>query len=157
MPATFKTKYAAAAAVALTLNALANDAARQSTVVDNSVNLYLDALVSLSLRTAAGALDADPVVEVWAYAVGQGGVYTDGATGVDAAFVLPTNPNLRFLGVVQIHTADTLTYSAPMSIAQAFGGVLPSAWGLIVVNRTGLALNGAGNAASYIGVQAQTT
>lgn len=157
MPATFKAKYAAAAAITLTLNGLANDGARQSAVVDNAVNLYLDSLVSLALRTAAGALDADPVVEIWAYAVGQGGIYTDGATGADAAFVLPANPNLRLLGVVQIHTADVLAYSAPMSVAQAFGGVLPSAWGLVVANKTGLALNAAGNAASYVGVQAQTT
>ena len=154
-----KPVYAAAAAITCTLTTLANAASRQSLVVDNTANLYLDALVSLTIKTAAGSLATTPYVDVFAYALadaaGAGPNYTDAATGTDAAFTLATNYNLKQIGRVNVNAAATNTYSPPFSVAQAFGGNLPSKWGIVVNNQTGLALDASIHSASYIGVQLQ--
>ena len=156
---TIRPTYAAAAVIACTLTGLANGASRQSAMQDNSVNLFLDALVSLTLKTAAGTLSTTPYVDVFAYALGDaagaGPNYTDGATGADAGFTMPANTNLKQIGRVNVNSAASNTYSPPMSVAQAFGGNLPLRWGLVVTNSSGLALDAAVSGASFIGVQMQ--
>jgi len=156
MATVFKPVYASVATLTCTLNSLASAGARQSTVVDNTTNLYLDALVAGTFKTAAGTLGVSAVVSLYVYALSDGAAYTDGATGSDAAFTLPTTPNLILLRQVSVNTAAVAVACSPASIALAFGGTLPLKWGIVVVNSTGLALDvSAGGTLSFIGINAQ--
>lgn len=150
-----KLSYAAFAAITCTLTSLASGASRSSTVVDNTTNEYLDALVGLTVKTAAGTLVANAAVNVYVYAITDGSAYTDGVTGVDAAFTLPTVPNLKLAQVVVVNAAAASASSSPFSAALAFGGTLPQKWGIVVSNQTGLALDTVVGSASYMGVSTQ--
>lgn len=155
--ATVNVKYATNAAITITLNSLASSqtAMRASTSVDNSVNLYVDALVAVVLATATGTPANDQAVYVYAYGQIDGTNYTAGVTGSDAAFTATNPPNLPLIGVVAFPAQNTTaTTYGPFSVAQAFGGVLPTKWGIVVENFTGLALASASMSANYTGINA---
>lgn len=159
--ATNKLLYTGPTTITCGLDGLGSGSARASTVIDNSTNLYLDVLLQLQIQTALGSLGSNPVIYVYAYGISQGGNYTDGVTGTDANFTLPTTPNLKLVQIFNINTANTVQYSSPFSIAAAFGGILPKKFGIVVSNQSGLALNGTAgqqvdNIASYFGVQVQS-
>ena len=155
MATTTKTLYPGRTAITITLNSLSNSSTvgRASTVVDNTANLYLDALVSLTIQ-ASGSVGTNPIVSVFAYAVGDNSNYTDGVTGADASYTLLTTPNLRLMDVINVNNTTAFT-SAPKSVANAFGGVLPPKWGIVVVNNSGVALAAAAQTASYEPIQVQ--
>jgi hypothetical protein len=144
--------------ITITLNALASSATvgRASTVVDNTTNLYIDALVQVIINMpAAGSPANDKAVYVFAYATANGGTnYTDSITGTDAGFTRTDPPNLRLIGTINCPASNKSYTSSPMSVAAAFGGVLPDHWGIAVFNFTGLTLNAASNSAFYQGVYA---
>lgn len=125
-----------------TLASLANGSARQSTVVDNTANLYLDALVMLKVKSGASGVSSTGTVNVYAYATVDGGTtYTEGASGSDAAITLTSPPNAILIGVINV-VANAVTYvGGPFEVAKAFGGVLPDHWGIIVENKSGAALD----------------
>jgi hypothetical protein len=162
MPATSKLAYSASTPITCTLNPAATgigtNSARNSTVVDNTVNLFLDALVGVSVKTAAGSLATSPYVNVYAYAIVDGTNYTDqdrmASAGLDGAFTLGGSPlNVKLIGTVNLKTAATATYGGLFSVASAFGGSLPPKWGIVIENQSGLALdNSAPGAVSYYGV-----
>lgn len=155
--ADIKNKYAASAAITITLASLASAAAREGTVIDNATNLYLDALVYVACKLAAGTPASDKAIYVYAYGSEDGTNFGDNVTGADAALTMRSPTNLRLIGVINTPDAGGLTYkSQPMSVAAAFGGVLPREWGIVVENKTGLALDATGNAASFTGVMAQS-
>lgn len=144
--ATIQSLYGSVTNLTVTLTSLASSATagRESTVVDNSSTLYLDALVQGHVKLLTGTPANDKCVYVYAY----GSVadvntdLTDAATGTDAAFTHTDPPNLKLLGVINAPAAGGLTYKAgPWSVAAAFGGVLPPRWGIVVRNYTGLALS----------------
>lgn len=134
-------------AITCTITSLANasgpyGAGRASTAVDNTTNLFLDALVTVKVKTSASALANDKSVYVYAYGTTDGGTtYGDGITGSDAAFTATNPPNLRLIGVINCVSTSTTYVSAAMSVAAAFGGVLPDHWGIFVVNFTGQTLD----------------
>ena len=66
-------------AITCTLASLANGSAREATVVDNSVNLYLDALVMLKVKSGAASTSSTGYVNVYAYGTVDGGS-TSGST-----------------------------------------------------------------------------
>lgn len=148
-------------AITITLTSLANasgvnGAGRASTAIDNTANLFLDALVSLKIKTSASALANDKAVYVYAYGTSDGGTdYTDGITGSDAAFTATNPPNVRLIGVINAVASSTTYVGGPFSVAAAFGGVLPDHWGIFVVNFTGQSLDASVASAWYQGVQAQ--
>jgi hypothetical protein len=146
-----KLAYAAAAGITITLNSLADLAARESTVVSNTTNKYLDALVTASLTPAVAP--GSPL-ELYVYASVDGGTdYTDSATGADAAFTASKLRNARHLGSVRFEASGTaLVRAGPFSVAELFGGVLPEKWGIIALNETGQALASSSNSAEYQGV-----
>lgn len=142
----------------VTLASLASGSARESTVIDNSTNLFLDALVMLKLKTGAGTIGTDPYAYVYAYATVDGGTtYTDPATGSDAAITLTNNTKATLLGWVNLAATATTYKGGPWSVARAFGGYLPQKWGIIVLNNCGVALDAteANHAKLYQGIQAQ--
>ncbi|MDE1766573.1 MAG: hypothetical protein KGI27_09945 [Thaumarchaeota archaeon] len=145
-------------AITITLASLTNAAFRQSTAVDNTTNLFLDALVSVVIKTAAASTSSTGYVAVYAYGTTDGGThYTDGASGTDGAFTPTTPPNIRLIGLINAVANSTTYVGGPFSVAAAFGGVLPDHWGIIVENETGATLDAtaANFVADYQGWQNQ--
>ncbi len=129
-------------ALTITLASLANNGQRQSTVVDNTTNLFLDALVALSIKSAAASTSATGFANIYAFGTSDGGTtYSDGAGATDAAITLTAPPNMRLIGVINI-VANAVTYKGgPFSVRAAFGGVLPDHWGIVVENKSGAAFD----------------
>jgi hypothetical protein len=145
-------------AFTLTIASLANNGQRASTAIDNTTNLFIDALVQLVIKTNAAGTSATGYVNVYAYATADGGTtYSDGATGTDAGITLTSNPNMVLIDQIACVANATTYKSKVVSIAAAFGGILPDHWGIAIENKTGAALDStAGNhKAFYQGIQAQ--
>ena len=131
--------------ITVTVASLTNSSARASTAVDNTTNLFLDALVGGKVKSAAAATSATGTVNVYAYGTTDGGTtYSDTATGTDAAITLTVPPNARLIGVINV-VANATTYEfGPFSVASAFGGQLPASWGVIIENKSGATLDATG-------------
>jgi hypothetical protein len=159
--AEIKNKYGTSnQAITITLNSLANDGKRESTAVDNSTNLFFDALVQVKIATnASNDSTGDKSVYIYAYGTADGGTtYSGNASGTDSSF--GTDPqqlaNCKLIAVIYAPTKNMTYESDLMSIANAFGGKLPEKWGIVGHNMTGYALNSSGNGAFYQGVLAQS-
>lgn len=138
--ANLKQGIGASTALTITVASLANAAARESTIVDNSSNLFLDAMITFKLKVAA-SLASDKTIYVWLFASEDGTIIDDNATGVDAAITLRSPHNFKGPFIINTPT-DSLTYNAILtSVASFFGGVMPKKWGVIVENKTGQALS----------------
>lgn len=140
--------------ITITIASLANGSSRQSTVVDNTVNLYSDALVLLKIRTGGSGTSATGVVSVYAFGTVDNTIYSENAGATDAAITLTANPNVRLIGILNVAANATTYYSPVFSVASAFGGTMPAKWGIIINNGTGGTLDAtAGNhSATYQGV-----
>jgi hypothetical protein len=149
MPVTTAT-YASAATVTISFAGLANAAYQESTAVDNnSTTNYIDCHVGGLLRV--GTLTAVGTITFYAYGSYDGTEFTGGVTGVDNAMAWGTDGRLNelgyqtlpILGVVGTSATDDDEYIefGPFSIAQAFGGVVPRKWGIVVLNSTGAAFH----------------
>lgn len=150
--ATIKTAYAASANFTLTLASLASSATagRESTAIDNTTNLYLDAIVQIKVALQSGTPGSDKGVYIYAYGSEDGSTYTDNASGSDAAITLRDPTALTCIGVIPCPAAGGLTYeSQPMSIAAAFGGFMPRKWGIVVRNYTNVTFSAAEGDHSY--------
>lgn len=149
----FKQEFAGDTSMTITLNSLANGSARESTVVDNSSNKYVDALIRLHIKLATGTPASDKLINVYAYGSEDGSNYGDNVTGADAAVTMRSPTNLKLVATIYTPDSGGLTYkSHPFGIAWAFGGILPVKWGIVVENRSGLALDTTNNALAYNGV-----
>lgn len=155
--ADIKTAYGASVNMTVTnLHSLGSSATAgwQSAVVDNSDSAakWLDVLVQVVLDFANTAPGSDKCVYVYAYG-GIGTTYSNPATGSEGAITLAnisTNAqNLRLIGRVEYTTQDEVAESSPMSVAAAFGGVMPAKWGLVIMNFSGAALAASGNTVTY--------
>jgi len=154
-----KTKYGTSTAITCTLASLASNGARESTVVSNTTDLFLDALVMVKVKSNATGTSATGYVNVYAYGSADAGTtYSDTATGTDAAITLTAPPNVRLIGVINVVANATTYKSGPFSVAAAFGGVLPEKWGIIIENKSGAALDATegSHAKFYQGVLAQS-
>ena len=137
-----KLQYATSTAMTITLASLATGSARESDAVDNTSNKYLDALVYLAIPLQTGSPGSDKLINVYVYGSEDGTNYTDNATGSNAALTLRSPTNLKQVEAIFTPDSGALTYkSNPISIAKAFGGVLPRKWGIVVENRTNLTFN----------------
>lgn len=155
--ADIKLKYPASnadtVALTITLASLASSATlvagRESTAVDNRVNLDLDALVG-GLVTV-GTSPTGGRLEVWAYAarkIVSGTPTYNFVTGSDAAVTFASvnqrNAALRLLWSAACDTTTDRPYHMPpTSIAEAFGK-LPPFWGIVLFHSTGVNLNATG-------------
>ncbi len=146
--------------ITITLNSLASSGTvgRASTVVDNSTNLDLDALVHVILSQSASAVANDKAFYVFAYGSYDGTTYPEGVTGSDAGYTLngasgALTTALRLIGICPAVASATYGFG-PFSVAAAFGGVLPPKWGIIVLNFGGQTLAGSGCSALFTRVQA---
>lgn len=164
--ADIKSKYAAAATITISLASLASSssklAGQESNAVDNTTNLYVDALVSGKIRVGTSPT-ASKSIEVWAYSsIGDTPTYPDVFDGTDSAETV-TSDGVKFgcLKLLKSFATESTSgrdyFLANESIAQLFG-YMPKYWGLFVTHDTGVALDStAGNHAfSYVGCQYQT-
>jgi len=135
--ADYSIKYASLAAISCTLTSLADGNSRESAVIDNTSNVYVDVQIRLKLNGQSGGTG---LVHVWLYAAIGDTVYTDGATGSDAAFTTANRLNAVALGSVRMNAANSVT-KVFTGIAAKFGGVMPEHWGIIVENQSGAALS----------------
>lgn len=152
---TVKTQYSGSGtSITITLTSLANGSARQSTAIVNTSNLFLDAVVQVTVKTNAAGTAAQGYVNVYAYGTADNGTtYGDNVTGTDGAVTLVSPPNLFLLGTITANVNAITFKSNPMAVAQAFGGVLPEKWGIVVENQTGAALDATGpHTAKYEGI-----
>lgn len=124
--------------ITITLASLANSGAATSSAIDNSTNLYLDALVDIVVNVAATPT-ATGAVEIYTLAS------VDGTNFEDVA-------NAKQIGVLS--TVTTGSYRGVFSVAAAYGGSLPVQWKLYVKNIAGSAFASTGNSAQYRGVYA---
>lgn len=156
-----------AQAITITLASLANGSARESTAIDNTSNVYLDVLAQVGIDLAdAGTIGSDKKVYVYAYGTVDDAPYTpmypDRVTGVDAAITLDSPTQLKLIGVIEcgsyVTVTKTIFTSEPLSVAQAFGGILPERWGIVIENKTNIAFRAAetNQKKLYQGVYAQT-
>lgn len=144
--ANVKTAYGAEAqAITCTLASLASSATagREATAIDNTSNLWLDALVALVVKTGAITPGNDKAVYVYVAATIDAATPTwpDKFTGADAAITFDSPVNVRLLGVINAPLASATYKGGPWSVAAAFGGALPEKWSIAVRNYTGGALD----------------
>ena len=158
--ADIKTKYAASAAVNITLASLKSTSARASSAISNAVPLFLDAFIQLKLTSTVTGVSASGTVNVYAYGSIDGGLtYSDNAKGINTAHSFSTDPpNVRLIGIMNVNKNNSVFQGPPMSVAAAFGGILPDKWGIIVHNRTGVSIRNSASQtqASYKGVWTQS-
>ena len=126
--ATVKIAYAASSAIVC---AASTDATwRQSTAIDNTSNLYDDALVLYSVSTGTVTGNKQAIVYVYA---GVGTTYEGSATGTDGQYNATTAPvSLAQAYVVPTPVTGTTGTAVAFGVAQFYGGVLPPKWGVIV-------------------------
>lgn len=161
--ATTTINYASPASVTITVTSLADSGYRESTAVDNSTNKYIDALVGGKIQI--GAPSADGTIAIYAYGSYDGTEYSAGLTGSDGTVTWGTTGstgldgylNLPLLGVISVDATDDNDDArwGPFSVAQAFGGILPQKWGIVIKNSTGASLHATGtnNECQYTGIK----
>lgn len=160
--ATGKLTYSAAQTVTITLTSLAAGGYRESTAVDNGTNRYIDAHVGGIIQIGAVGATTGQTIDIFAYGTYDGTNYTAGMTGSDAGITWGTNTSvlgyldLKFLGSVAVEGTDDNDDRkwGPFSVASAFGGKLPSKWGIVVRNGTDVAFHATGtnNECQFIGI-----
>lgn len=153
--ASVKEAFGAANAFTITLNSLASSgtAGRESTVVDNSSGLYIDALVEVRINYPNSAPANDQVIYVYAYGSLDGTNYPEGLTGSDAAYTFLGSAGalktaLRLIGVIPANQNTDKRYG-PFPVAPAFGGIMPPKWGIATLNYSGQTLAASNNSAQY--------
>lgn len=140
-------------AITCTFTSLANNGQRCAAAIDNTSNLFLDALVQIKIKTGNASTSTTGFVNIYAYGTADGGTnYSDGVSGTDASATLTSPPNVRLIGVVNCVANSTTYVGGPFSVAQAFGGQLPDHWGIVVENKTGGTLDASIGSAWYQGV-----
>jgi hypothetical protein len=156
---TFETKYGTEKqSITITIASLTNTSVRGSLVVDNTSNLFLDALVQVQIKSGAASTSATGYVNIYAYGTvdAADSLYTEGSTGTDQSITLTVPTNARLIGTLNM-VANAITYvSEPMSVAAAFGGILPEKWGIFVENQSGGTFDGTTAFAYYQGILGQS-
>lgn len=140
-----KITYATSAAITCTINTLASSATvgRSCLAIDNSSNLYDDALVALAIKTGAGAPANDKAIYAYIFGSEDGTNFDQeesNAPGTDAAYTINAPTIFKGPIVIPVLTAAKV-YLKTFTIAQFFGGVMPRKWGFIIVNYAGQSLD----------------
>lgn len=125
-------------------------AGRESTLIDNTTNLYIDALVQGVITVGTTPTAATQIiVYVWGSSVSPATTAIDVIDGTDSAETI-TSAGVRnsFMKIGAVLDVDAATsnvgYPFSFGVAQLFGGVMPPYWGLFVAHNTVAALNATG-------------
>jgi hypothetical protein len=151
--ADIKEKFGTATAFTKTNANLASSATAgwKSNSIDNSANLYDDALVHVELAAVNTAPANSKAIFLYAYALvdGSGSAYTSSGDGTpDGNEGTITFPDvtanaipLPLLGVIPYPVQNKAINAGPFSVAKCFGGVLPPKWGICMINHSGMTLS----------------
>jgi len=114
----------------------------ESSAVDNSGNLYQDALIQFSISFGASAPAGDKALYIYAYGAMSSTFSSPitGSQGLVTAGNALTGTNIRPLYVMTLGTASQTLISPPISVNTTFGGVLPPKWGIFILNDAGSTL-----------------
>lgn len=136
-------------------------AGRESTQIDNTSTLYMDALVQGKVTVGTTPTANTQIgIYVWGADTSLATTAIDVLDGTDSAETL-TNTGVLFSALkpgavitVTAATSDVGYNFAPFSVAALFGGVMPKFWGLYVAHNTGVNLNATGgnHAFSFNGI-----
>jgi len=164
---TIKPLYAASATITITLASLASSssfvAGREATAIVNTSNLYDDALLSGKIRVGTTpTINTQILIYVFA-ALDDAPTYPDVFDGTDSDETLTSAGVGRgFLKLAAVLDVDATTSDrdypfGPVSVAQLFGGHLPTRWSVFVTHNTGVNLNSTGgnHFIKYDGIQYQ--
>lgn len=121
----------------------------KSNAIDNSSNLYLDALVSIELAAVNTAPSNSKAIFLYAYSLIEGTAYASAGDGtIDGTEGTLTFPDfttlavvLPLLGIVPYPVQNKAINSPAFSVAACFGGILPVKWGIAMLNHAGMTLN----------------
>lgn len=144
--------------ISCSIASLANNGQRESDAIDNTSNSFLDSYVMVKVKTGGSSVASTGTVNIYAFGtVDNGTSYSGGATGVNAGITAGASPNMPLIGVISASVAGTTYVGGPFSIGQAFGGVVPAKWGIMIENKTGAVLDSTeGNHAKlYQGIAAE--
>lgn len=130
-------------ALTITQTSLGDAAGRESTVVSNTTDKFLDVLITGKLKTQnSGTISAPSAVYYYAYGSVDGGTeYPDAVTGADAAITMNNPTQLKLLGVIYVAAINTTYKGGPWSLASLYGGKMPEKWGVVVYNDCGTAFS----------------
>jgi len=152
--ADLKLSYGTASDLTITLAGLASDAnlltGRESATIDNTSALVLDYLVSGKITTGTSPTAAKSI-EVWAVGSWDGTNWPDVFDGTESAETITSSDIkasiCRYIAAMATSATSNVAYHfGPVSLAAAFGGVLPPKIVLFNTHSTGVALNAtAGN------------
>lgn len=167
--ATVTSNYGTAAALTITLTGLASSATltagRESDVVDNATNKFVDAIVQGKIHVnESSAITANTTIAVYVYASFDDSPATtnigiiDGADSAEDFGNTGQRDSCVKLGCVMSPTVTTtnLSYAvAPFSVAQLFGGNMPKYWGVWVTHSTGqnLGATATNHVIEYVGIK----
>lgn len=151
-----KVTYGTNTSMTLTTTTMSNATYRQGPVIDNSSDKYVDALVQLTVVPATSGTGSTGHIIAFAYGTVDGGTtYPDNVTGT-AGDLTPYSPvGLVPIGVIPCNAnsgTQASFKSNPMSVARAFGGILPQKWGIVYMNLSGATLPASSISASYQGI-----
>lgn len=147
--ATIKPVYGSPVTITCTLASLASDttlvSGRQSAVVNNSGSAIIDALLGGKIRVGTSPTN-NRLIEVWLFGSYDGTTFTAGLGAGDSAMSLTNKRSLMSLfQVIETFSTSDVTYEfGPRSVAAAFGGVMPTQWGVGIIQNTGVALHATG-------------
>jgi hypothetical protein len=154
--ANVKIAYDASSAVTISLASLATSATwvagRESTLISNTTNLYLDYLLAGQITVGTTPTSATQI-RIYAVApLNDTPTWPDVFDGTDSAETI-TSVGVRdgFAKIASVINVDSTTsnrayYFGPISIASLYGGSLPTRWAIFVTHNTGVNLNAtAGN------------
>jgi hypothetical protein len=147
-------------AMTITLANLSNSAYRSSSYVDNSSNVYIDAMVRVKVGIGT-TTSSDQAVYVYGYGSEDGVLFDSLSSGTDAT-IITSGSNINLLKVISCKdnpfTSTDLTCHIG-SMAQGFGGNLPKYWGVVIGNFSGGSLvnTSANHAVTYTGIYYTST
>ena len=139
----------------LTLNGLASSSGRSSAKIENQNSRYIDAICQFRIKAATGTFADRYAVYffAWGAADDAAPIFPAGVTGVDEAVSVALETlSIRPIGSLYVAAAGTVI-SPPFSVAPAFGNVLPPVWGVLAINRCGVALDVVDNVGFWRGVE----
>lgn len=135
----------------------------KSNAIDNSSNLYDDALVMFDFAAVNTAPANSKAIFCFAFALvdASGSIYTTTGDGtIDGTEGTVTYPDVSslpvvapLLGVIPYPVQNKALRGGPFSVAQCFGGILPPKWCIGMVNHSGMSLSGAVTSIKYIEVK----
>lgn len=150
--AAVKINYGGWTAMTKTLASLATNSTfsvgRELTAIDNTTPLYVDALVAGKITTGT-TTTVNTNILIYVYGVmDDTPTYPTPFTGADAGVTLTSvaqaSSFLKLGAVLTTHTSAETSVAhefGPFSVAQLFGGVMPSKWGVFITHNTGVNLN----------------